>query len=114
VKLGRWVDGQRTARKKGKLSQERINLLDSVDMFWGKSYPAIPSWEQQFDELKKYQMAVGNCNIRVDPMNPSPLAKWISHQRMEYKCLKKGQPSLMTWEKVSALEDLGFKWKAKK
>jgi len=111
-KLGRWVDGQRTARRKGKLSQERINLLDSVDMFWGNAYQALLSWEEQFEELKKHQAVFGNCNIHVDATNPSSLAQWVARQRMEYKRFKKGQQSFLTLEQIGQLKNLGFKWKA--
>ena len=32
--LGRWIEHQRTLKKEGKLSQDKIDLLDDIDMIW--------------------------------------------------------------------------------
>ena len=117
-KLGIWVNNQKLAfssLKKGKggpkITPERIHKLDSIGMFWGSAYPAPKPWEEHFDELKKYQNAVGHCNIQMSTTNPSSLAKWVSTQRSEYRRFKKGRDTLITLDQIGQLNEIGFKWK---
>ena len=76
-------------------------------MWWGKKFPHV-SWEQSFDELMKYQRAFKSCNI---PMNStSPLAKWVSNQRKEYRRRQKGKDSILTLEQIEQLNEVDFNW----
>lgn len=119
VKLWKWVDNQRchyANTKSGKdgqrISQERIKKLESIQFSWGKKYPEPASWDQRFEELKKYQKAMGHCRITVHPNNPTPLASWVTGQRAEYKRYTKGRDSLLTLEQIGQLREIGFKWKS--
>ena len=97
--------------KKGKsITPERIALLDGLGLHWGKKFPLPRSWEDNFSELVKYQKATGNCNVAMNATNPSPLAKWVSAQRSEYKRFCKGQASLLTMDQMEQLKNIGFKW----
>ena len=116
--FGQWVNNQRRAYKnikfgkKGlKISPERIAMLDGLGFNWGKNFPTQPSWEENFAELQKYQKAMGNCNIRMDPKNPSNLAKWVSAQRVEYKHFRNSRASLLTLEQIGQLKEINFKFK---
>ena len=87
-KLGIWVNNQKLAfssLKKGKggpkITPERIHKLDSIGMFWGSAYPAPKPWEEHFDELKKYQNAVGHCNIQMSTSGYPPNALNIGASR---------------------------------
>ena len=109
-KLGFWVGMQRKKHKKGELSQDRVDKLDHIDFFWGKDFPPRVSWEERFEEAEKYQQqAMGD--VPVNPSNPTPLAKWVSQQRKEYKRTKKGAPSLLSLEQIEKLNGIGFNWK---
>jgi hypothetical protein len=117
-KLGTWVNNQRLAYrnsqlgKKGQsISQVRIDKLETIGFYWGKAYPSPISWDDSFEELARYQKAMGNCNIHVNQNNPSKLAKWVSAQRTEYKRFRKGRGSLLTPEKIEKLKEIGFNWK---
>jgi hypothetical protein len=79
-----------------KITQERINKLNSIGFFWGKAFPSPSSWEAHFAELQQHQKAMGNCNIHIGSTDPSLLAKWVSLQRSEHKRFKKGRDSLLT------------------
>lgn len=116
--LGQWVTNQKrkygntkTGKKGTKLAQEKIDKLDRLGMFWGKAFPEVTSWESRFEELAKYQKAMGHCNIHISSTDPSALAKWVSYQRSEYQRFKKGRDSLLTLDQIEKLKDLGFKWK---
>jgi Helicase associated domain len=117
AKLGKWIFVQKGAYKnlkqgkKGKqLSDDKILKLESIGIHWGKSFPAPVPWEERLDELQKYKAAM-RCDPPVNPKDPSPLAKWVSFQRSEYRRFKKGRDSLLTMEQIGQLNDIGFKWK---
>jgi hypothetical protein len=116
--FGQWVGNQRRAYKnikfgkKGlKISPERIALLDGLGFNWGQKFPAKPSWGENYAELQKYQKAMGNCNIRMDPKNPSNLATWVSAQRVEYRHFRNSRASLLTLEQIGQLKEINFKFK---
>ena len=44
-----------------------------------------------------------------DPENPD-LSKWVLNQRREHKRMVGGKDSLLTPDRVKALEDIGFVW----
>lgn len=117
-KLNIWVKNQkqsynnvRNSKKGNKITPERIAMLEGLGIHWGKKYPAPPSWDEQFAVLQKRKEAMGHCNVHVGGNNPSPIAKWVSTQRFEYKLFRKGRNSLLTLEQIGQLKDLGFKWK---
>jgi chromosome segregation ATPase len=117
-KLGIWVKNQRAlykGKKNGeKLSPEKISKLERIGFQWGKDSPQPVEWETQFEELEKFQMAMGHCNVPINPNSPSALAKWVSAQRSEYKRFQKGKGSLLTLGQIKQLKDIGFKWKSPK
>ena len=114
--LGIWVKNQRQhygnvqGGKKGrKISQERIEKLDSIGFFWGVKYSTGTerSFKEYISELQKYKHTFGN--FKVHPNHE--LGKWISRLRAEYKMFKKGQPALITLDQIQELKEIGFRWK---
>ena len=96
--LGSWVSSQRTARKKGKLSDEQIQKLDELGFHWGATFL---TWEDRLEELTSYEAEHGHCNV---PQSKGALAKWVYNQRTLHK---KGKLSA---ERVKKLHSLGFNW----
>lgn len=76
----------------------------------GKKYPTLPSWEERFEETKKYMAAMRN-DPPVSNDNPTSLGIWVSAQRNEYRRFKKGRDSLLTLEQIGQLKDIGFNFK---
>jgi len=109
--LGKWVQNQRFAFKKKKLSAQRVILLERLGFTWGKNIAPPLSWEDGFKELQKYKNAMGHCNIRVDQKNPTALAKFVACQRAEYKRFSKDKDSLLDLDKIGQLNKIGFMWK---
>ena len=114
--LGIWVKNQRQhygnvqGGKKGrKISQERIEKLDSIGFFWGVKYSTGTerSFKEYISELQKYKHTFGN--FKVHPNHE--LGKWISRLRAEYKMFKKGEPTLITLDQIQELKEIGFRWK---
>ena len=96
--LGFWVQTQRSIYKKGKLLQERIDLLEGIGFVWN---PTDEAWLQRFEELERYQQDNGDCNVS---QRHDALGKWVKEQRQRYK---KGK---LIQERVDLLESIGFQW----
>ena len=96
--LGKWVSQQRRCYKKGKSSQERLDLLESIGFSWE---PIDETWMSRFDELVRFKDETGHCNV---PYNQGQLGMWVSRQRFYYK-----QERLQR-ERVELLESIGFAW----
>ena len=96
--LGNWVRKQRQSYRDGRLSQERIERLESIGFSW---YPKKDDWARLYNDLVDYQKKHGGCNV---PQSNARLGNWIVTQRAAYK---KGQISL---RRIQALENIGFSW----
>ena len=118
-RLATWVCNHKSAyaaAKKGtsgavKLTQERIDKLESLGFHWGRKFPDPPSWGDQFTQLAEFQKEMGHCNVPVHPTDPSALAKWVSWQRHEHKRFRQGRDSLLTLDQIEKMNQIGFKWK---
>ncbi|EJK47752.1 hypothetical protein THAOC_33510 [Thalassiosira oceanica] len=93
--LCHWVKGQRAARKKDKLSEERIRKLDNLGFEWSNTC----QWDERLDELTSYMEEHGNCDV---PQGQGALGTWVHNQRQ-----RKGN---LTNERVQQLDNLGFNW----
>ena len=118
-KLGAWVRDQKShyanlkfGKKGYKLPTEKVIKLERLGFFWGKKFPEPSSWDERFEEVKKYKTAM-RCEpaVNVNATNPTPIAIWVSTQRSEYRRFKKGRDSLLTMEQIGQLNDIGFNWK---
>jgi superfamily II DNA or RNA helicase len=102
--LGKWISERRDDYKKGKLSTEKITLLEALS---GWSWDGMESqFLKGFEKLEAYTKAHGTANVRQytedDNFN---LGNWISRKRRDYK---KGK---LSQEKIAMLEELpGWSW----
>ena len=92
-----WVDNQRFLRKKGQLSEERVQKLDALGYVWNP----YPTWDERLDELTRYKAEHGHSNV---PQSQGSLGGWASKQRQARKKDK------LSEERVQKLDDLGFNW----
>ena len=86
-----WVSRQRSLRRKGKLEQYKIDMLNSLGMLWN---PKKDSWEIMFSKFKKYSF--------IDDVE-----EWVFEQRELYKSGK------ITDENKSRLISVNFPFEAK-
>ena len=100
--LTEWITTQRRANKRGIISKERINLLNSINFRWEPLDP----WGESFKDLKNYVKREGNALVHWQHTeNGKVLGKWVSHQRANYKSGR------LTKDKISKLEKLpGWTW----
>ena len=120
-KLGFWVGAQKkkfasmkAGRNGQKIKPERIVALDRLGLDWGKKFPSPPSWDEMYERVKEYSKSSGNCNVPLHASSPTPLAKWCTYQRAEYKRHRRGRDSLITLDQIRLLNEIGFNWKGPK
>lgn len=110
--LAYWVGHQRKEmsklrqNKKSRLTNQRIEALDSIDFCWDASSGV--SWEYRWEELLKFKQDYGHCLVRIET-NPD-LAKWCRQMRKEYSNFQKGKRSRLSAEKILEMENIGFIW----
>ena len=110
--LGTWINRQRQEYKKGKLSEDRIELLEKIGMrfenvlniiFWTKMYLLAEIYFKNYGNLeisKKFKTLNG---IDYDE-NGYKLGKWLTNQRQAYK---KGK---LSPERKELLDQIGMVW----
>ena len=115
-KLGVWINFQRQSYKIGKLSKERIELLDKIGMRF-----SLDKFEKEW--MKKYGLAESyfnkNNNLEIPRSfktldgidyneNGYKLGVWISIQRQSYKMGK------LSKERIELLDKIGMVWEIRK
>ena len=105
-KLGRWVENQKRAKKLGKLSEERVTLLNEIlndqldndrrDEALRKSADAM--WEKTRQELIAHKEEHGDYSVP----SKSKLGRWIENQKRAYKLYD------MPAERAELMKEMGL------
>ena len=105
-KLGRWVENQKRAKKLGKLSEERVTLLNEIlidqldndrrDEALRKSADAM--WEKTRQELIAHKEEFGDYSVP----SKSKLGRWIENQKRAYKLYD------MPAERAELMKEMGL------
>lgn len=105
--LGIWISNCRIFYKNDKLSQEKIESLESIGMIWRVH---DKKWDDMYAMVSLYYQKHGNLNIPCDYHNANniSLIHWIIRQRELYELNK------LSKEQVEKLERLGMDWKKSK
>ncbi len=108
MKLGVWLRSQRLAYKgigAGKITEERIELLNHLGMNW---QIRDKIWNDYYQLLKEYQEEHGNIDVpRRYEKDGMRLGAWLSTQRQDYKENGKNR---ITKKQIELLNHLGMKW----
>ena len=116
IRLGSWISAQRYLYNAGKLSQERIELLNKIDMCFDKKKKRI-GWNKMYEYVKKYYEEYGNLDIPYnfktkDGINYDEdgydLVTWIRNQRAIYNANNLSQ------ERTELLELIDMVWQGDK
>lgn len=102
-KFGGWLTRQRIAYREGRLSQERIDLLNALNIDWNPQDTKTGVWDERVDELLEYEKANGTMDV---PQKDGPLGKWVAKQRQQHR-----QGTLLP-EREARLNEIGFFWKS--
>lgn len=98
--LGTWCNTQRQARKRGRLTKERIRRLDALGFIW--DYDLDEQWHRQYVLLEVFVTSHG----RFPKATEGTLGNWCVTQR------KRRRLGELEGERVKLLEALGFPWSA--
>ncbi|MDD5395637.1 MAG: Helicase associated domain protein, partial [Thiothrix sp.] len=105
-RLSQWVSKQRESRSKNKLSQDRIERLDSLP---GWSWNLLSEqWEEGLKQLEQYVNLLGNARVPKGYVNSGGymLGNWVSKQRVSRS---KNQ---LSQDRIERLESLpGWVWR---
>ena len=101
--LGSWISTQRSAYKSGKLSKDRIELLEKIGMAWD-GMSAI--WIFMYKLAKQYYEENHNLSIQSTTFfyHNSSLGSWVVTQRKNYSEGK------LSDEQISMLNEIGMEW----
>lgn len=140
--LAIWVVTQRRNHRKikddddkkiTKITKDRMEALESIGFQWQLARGRTKnenkkrfSWDERYQQLQVYRDQFGDCNV---PYNYSPnrgLGVWVSVQRQHYKLFQresgaaeaesqkeKKKKSIMTNDRIAALEAVDFSWESK-
>lgn len=112
-KLAKWVMNQRRAYRENRLVMlgDRKAKLDSIDFEW---FRHKYTWEDSFEQLKKFKEAHGHDDPPMDSKEHRRLRIWVQNQRTMFKLKKSGKKTWITKERIKKLESINFNWKRKK
>lgn len=107
--LGIWLQHQREGRRKGRLANWQVRLLDGIGMIWESNDP----WEQGFSHAIEYFRENGDLNVpnQYSCVDGYRLGKWISNQRFLYGSSRGKEPGE---ERIQRLNAIGMIWSAKR
>ena len=113
--LGVWINTQRRIYKSGKLSKDKIKLLEKIGMRF-ENKKKIVGWEAYYKLAKAYFEKNSNLEIQISfktldgityDENGYNLGIWINTQRQVYKSDK------LNKERIELLEKIGMRFESK-
>ena len=101
--LGQWLHTQRQAKKKEKLSAERMTRLEALGVIWD---PFAAAFDANCDELQAIKDKGGDVNVSAKDPDPARkvLGQWLNSLRQAKKKEK------LSAERIALLEALGVWW----
>lgn len=106
-RLGQWINNVKNAYRSGKLEQEKIELLEKLDIVWDRN----PSeWDIYFDKAKNYYKEYGDLNIEKSYVTEDgyKLGQWLYRQKLNRNS------NFLSNEKINRLESIGIEWSESK
>lgn len=100
-KLKNWINTQRSLRKKNKLSQDKIDLLNHIGFIWDCNQE---NWMEKYAELREFKNTYGHVNVSTLNDEFKGLGSWLLLQKVKFK---KSKLDNFYYEK---LNDLGVEW----
>jgi len=106
VRLGIWLNGLRTARRRGhdSIPEIKVKRLDMIGMSWDTKYES--QWEKSYAEAVEYYKSNGHMSVPVAYITKDgfALGKWIGRQRDSDRLGK------LSKEKRERLTSIGMIW----
>ena len=111
-RLGQWAASQQWAYPKGKLTDEQVERLNRIGMYWGNRNDR--QWNEGYQEARRYFDAHGDLNIPAGYVSPDGynLGNWVKRQRYTRHNPKKSC-AVLTEERIAKLDAIGMQWEKK-
>ena len=108
-RLGQWVESQQWAYPKGKLTEEQVERLSRIGMYWGNRNDR--KWNEGYQEAKRYFDAHGDLNVPAEYVSPGGynLGNWVKRQRYTRQNPEKSG-AVLTEERIAKLDEIGMRW----
>lgn len=107
IDLGKWTAYQRSRKKNGRLSAERVAKLNEIGMVWDT---VNSRWEQRYAQAKRYFDKKGNLDIPSSYRCEDGflLGMWVASQRKAKTGANKSKR--LTAEQIDRLTAIGMDW----
>ena len=108
-RLRQWVASQQWAYPKGKLTDEQVERLNRIGMYWGNRNDR--QWNEGYQEAKRYFDAHSDLNVPADYVSPGGynLGNWVKRQRYTRQNPEKSC-AVLTEERIAKLDEIGMRW----
>lgn len=101
-RLAIWIARQRSCRRRGDLSEERIRALDEIGMIWETQGA---EWQERIAALVDYRNRHGSTSVPRGYIHGSiKLGQWVSY--LQYR----KSTGMLSPDKVAELERVGMVW----
>jgi len=77
--LAVWVKYQRDAKRRGRLGERQVKLLEEIGFQWELALEK--QWNDKYEKLKVYQQTYGDCNVPYNFSEDPGLGMWVKYQR---------------------------------
>ena len=107
-RLRQWVASQQWAYPKGKLTDEQVERLNRIGMYWGNRNDR--QWNEGYQEAKRYFDAHSDLNVSADYVSPGGynLGNWVKRQRYTRQNPEKSC-AVLTEERIAKLDEIGMR-----
>ena len=102
TKIGQWCYFQRQYYKNGKLCEDKINKLQSIEFKFNNQNDSI--WDDKFELLKEFISEHGRFPKSRESYKDIRIGQWCSDQRQFYKNGK------LSEDRIKKLESIEFKF----
>ena len=100
-RLGRWVVKQRNIYNNNKLSQDRINQLNSISFVWNAR---DTKWTEMYEKLLAYKNQYVSTTVPRTFDDDRSLGRWVNQQRCCYSNNK------LSEDRINQLNSISFVW----
>jgi superfamily II DNA or RNA helicase len=104
INFGAWFNKQKRDNKNGKMSEERIMLLDQIDETW-KIVKKISPWKQKYEIYSEFYEEYNRFPKQNEIYKGFNVGSWFSNQKQNYKNGK------MSEEQIILLDIIDESWK---
>ena len=91
------------------LDADHIAVLDTIDFQWNVSGDTYR--QNIFHALMNYEEDYGDGRVPCLYIKNPKLGEWVMDQHHQWKLKSEGRPNLMTEERKTKLDGVGFVWK---